>query len=130
MGLVHHLELVILAQMAAVLAAFAATAMLRMHSMVKAVEIIHPPSSRRFGRCRIGLLMAAVHGTSSTAYIDIMCATITANFTVNKGCATCPGLRVQDRHYEVLSMTGTDSRLMRYAFMKSCNVFTGTDSRL
>ena len=31
--------------------------------------------------------------------------------------------------YEDLSMTGTDSRLMRYAFMKSCVAFTGTDSR-
>ena len=39
MGMAHHLELVILAQMAAVLAAFAATAVLRIHSMVKAVEI-------------------------------------------------------------------------------------------
>ena len=62
MGLARHLELVILAQMAAVLAALAATAVLRMHSMSQGCGDV-PPSSRRFGRCRIGLLMAA--GTRS-----------------------------------------------------------------
>ena len=70
----------------------------------------HPPSSHKFGLCRIGVLVAAGHEMSSTAHIHIICATITINFIVNKGCATCP------RTNFVQSSTGQRSRKQRGGF--------------